>query len=184
VLRIDRDSDAPPGLVQPVLVAMPGCDQSFDLRAVEVGAHHAHAFSIAPIELATGLVEMNLLRCVRDALRDDDHAVLAIQVDAFDRAVMEADRTHVGPVDLTGIHVHDDAVGEAAIRDDRLEVGSVGIDRVNAATAQFEEKQSAGAGRVRGNIRSADSGQGHRVSFRVIAIGRETECRARLCTAG
>ena len=51
-LRIDGDSDAPFGLVAPVRVAAAGLDQRFDVRAVEIRAHHAHALAVAPIELA------------------------------------------------------------------------------------------------------------------------------------
>ena len=42
-----------------------------------------------------------------------------------------------------------DAVGEAAIGDDGLAVGAIGIHRVNAVPAQFENEQSAGAGGAR-----------------------------------
>src|SRR5262249_21595957 len=51
-LRVERDPDAPPRLIAPVLVATAGLDQGFDLRAVEVRAHYAHALAVAPIELA------------------------------------------------------------------------------------------------------------------------------------
>src|SRR5207237_4908195 len=74
-LRIDGDSDAPPGLIALVLVAAAGLDQRFDLRAVEVRAHHAHALAVAPIELARVLLEMDLFRRVRDALWNDDPAI-------------------------------------------------------------------------------------------------------------
>src|SRR5207237_9080664 len=65
-LRVDGDSDAPPGRIATFLVAAAGLDQGFDLRPVEVRAHHAHALAVAPIELAAVLIEVDLLRRVRN----------------------------------------------------------------------------------------------------------------------
>ena len=132
-LRIDGNSDAPPGLIAPVLVAAAGLDQRFDLRAVEVRAHHAHALAVAPIELAVFLIEMDLFRRVGDALRNDDPAIPAVEVGALDRAVVEVGDTHVGPIDMTRLRIHDDAVGQMAISDDSLFVGPVRIHHVDAA---------------------------------------------------
>ena len=92
---------------------------------------------------------MDLLRRVGDALRDDDLAVPAVEVGALDRAVVEVGDAHVGPIDMTRLRIHDDAVGKVAIGDDGLAVGAVGIHRVNAVAAQFENEQSASAGRAR-----------------------------------
>ena len=142
-LRIDGDADAPPGLIAPILVAAAGLDQRFDLRAVEVRAHHPHALAVAPIEFAAVLIEVDLLRRVRDALRDDDHAVPAVEIGALDRTVVEVGNAHVGPVDVTGLRIHDDAVGKTAIGDNGFAVGAVGIHRVNAVAAQFENEQAA-----------------------------------------
>ena len=103
------------GLIAPVLVATAGLDQRFDLRAVEVRAHHAHALAVAPIELSARLLEMDLLRREGDALRDDDLAIPAIEVGALDRAVVQVGDTHVGPVDMARLRIHDDAVGKAAM---------------------------------------------------------------------
>src|SRR6185295_17166918 len=88
-LRINGDSDAPPGLIAPILVAAAGLDQRFDLRAVEVRAHHPHALAVAPIELAAVLLEVDLFWRVRDALRDDDPALPAVEIGALDRTVVE-----------------------------------------------------------------------------------------------
>src|SRR5262249_11365658 len=57
-LPIDGDPNAPPGLIATVLVAAPGLDERFDLRAIEVRAHHAHTFAVAPIELSAVLIEV------------------------------------------------------------------------------------------------------------------------------
>jgi hypothetical protein len=80
---------------------------------------------------------------MRDALRDDDSAIPSVDVGALDRAVVEAGDTHIGPIDISGVRIHDYAVGEVAIGNDGLAVGSVGTHRVNAIPAQFEKKQSA-----------------------------------------
>src|SRR5262249_47666954 len=58
---VDGDPDAPSHLIAHVVVAAAGLDQRFDVRTVEVRAHHAHALAVAPIELAAVLVEMDLL---------------------------------------------------------------------------------------------------------------------------
>ena len=140
--RIERDSDAPAGFIASVVVAAASLDQCFDVRAVEVRAHHPHALAIAPIELAVFLIEVNLFRRVGDALRNDDPAVAAVEVGALDRAVVEVGDTHVGPIDMTCLRIHDDAVGKAAIGDDGLFVGPVRIHRVDAASVYFENEQT------------------------------------------
>src|SRR5258708_39438834 len=52
---------------------------------------------------------------------------------------------------MTGLRIHDDAVGEMAIGNDGLAVRAVEIHRVNAVAAQFENEQAPdrglGAGR-------------------------------------
>src|SRR5262245_6468625 len=145
-LWIDGDPDEPLGLIARVLVAAAGLDQRFDFRAVEVAAHYAHALAVAPIELAVLLIEVELFRRVGDTLRDDDLAIAAVEVGSLDRAVIERGDTHVGPIDVTGLHIHGDAVGVATIGDDGLAIGAVGIHRVNAVAAEFKDEQSAGAG--------------------------------------
>jgi hypothetical protein len=42
---------------------------------------------------------------------------------------------------MTGLRIHDDAVGEMAIGNDGLAVGAVEIHRVNAVAAQFENER-------------------------------------------
>src|SRR6202000_2325385 len=83
LLRIDCDSDAPARLVSPITAAA-GLDQRLDLRAIEIGAHHAHAFAVAPIELAALPIEMELLGRMRAAGWDDGLAVAAIEIGALD----------------------------------------------------------------------------------------------------
>src|SRR5262249_39009776 len=137
-LGIDSDSDAPPGLIASVRVAAAGLDQRFDVRAIEVRAHHTHALPVAPIELALVLLEMDLLRREGDALRDDDPAIPAVEVGAFDRTIVEVGNTHIGPIDVTCFNVDDDPIAVSAIGDDRLFVGAIRIHRMNVAGVQFE----------------------------------------------
>ena len=104
------------------------------MRAVEIRAHHPHALAVAPIELAVFLIEVHLLRRVRNALRDDDPAIPAIDIGALDRAVVEVGDAHVGPINMARFHIHDDAVGPMAIADDGRSVGPVRFHRVDAAS--------------------------------------------------
>src|SRR4029077_18619431 len=59
-------------------VAVAGVDQSFDVRTIQVRAHHAHSFAVAPIEFAALLFEMELLRCKRLAFANDGYAILTV----------------------------------------------------------------------------------------------------------
>jgi len=52
-------------LVAAIGIAAACLDQRLDSRTVEIGAHHAHPFAIAPVELAVRLIELDLLRRVR-----------------------------------------------------------------------------------------------------------------------
>src|SRR5215470_364810 len=81
---IDGDSDAPPILILPFLVAAACLDQRFNVRSIKVGAHHAHALAITPVELPALLFEMHLLRSIGHALWNDDLAIPPIEVGAFD----------------------------------------------------------------------------------------------------
>jgi hypothetical protein len=46
--------------------------------------HYPHALAVAPIEFAAVLIEVDLFRRVRDALRDNDSAIPTIEVDPLD----------------------------------------------------------------------------------------------------
>ena len=102
--------------------ASSGLDQGFDLRAVEIRAHDPHALAIAPVELAVRLIEMELLRRERAAGCNDEPAVLAVEVGALDRAIVRAGNAHIGPVDVTGCDIDDDAVGMRAVGRDDLAI--------------------------------------------------------------
>src|SRR5262249_9545171 len=99
-------------------------------------------------------------------LRDDDLSILAVEVGALDRAVIDGGIAHVGPIDVTRRHIHSDAVGKAAIGDDGLAVGTIGIHRVYAVPAQFENEQSSRARRAGRSLRSGLLEYAHGQSFR------------------
>ncbi len=140
--RIDRQPNAPSRRVPLIGFAAPGLDESLQLRAVEIAAHHTHTLAVAPIELAALLIEDDLLRRVGDALCDDYLAVLAVDVGALDRAVVQARDAHIGPVDMASLNIDDDAVGQMAIRHDGLAAGTVRIHGVNATGVQFKNKEA------------------------------------------
>src|SRR5262249_9042391 len=60
MLGIERDANAPAGLVAAVGIAMACLNERLNMRAVETRAHDAHAFAIRPIELPVPLIEMQL----------------------------------------------------------------------------------------------------------------------------
>jgi hypothetical protein len=64
----------------------------------------------------------------------------------LDRTVVEVRDAHVGPIHMTGLRIHDDAVEEMAIGNDGLQVGVVEIHRVNAVAAQFGNEQAPDRG--------------------------------------
>jgi hypothetical protein len=76
------------------------------------------------------------------SLRDDYLAVLAVDVGALDGPVIQAWDAHVGPVDMAGLDIDDDAVWQMAIRNDGLAVGAVRVHGVNAAGVQLENKEA------------------------------------------
>lgn len=71
-------------------------------------------------------------------MRNDDLAVLSVDVGTLDRAVVRARNAHVGPVDVTSLGIDHDAIGKSAIGHDRLFVGAVRVHRVDAASVQLE----------------------------------------------
>src|SRR5258705_11364833 len=74
--------------------------------------------------------------------RNNDLAVLAVDVGALDGPVIQAWDAHVGPVDMASLSIDDDAVGQMAIRHDGFTVGTVRIHGVNAAGVQLKDKET------------------------------------------
>jgi hypothetical protein len=94
-------------------------------------------------------VELKLLRRVDGAFGNDGRAVAPVEVDAFDRAVVAAERAHVGPVEVPGVGVDRDAVRQVAARGDDLLVGTVGADREHTALGKVEDEETTGYGHAR-----------------------------------
>src|SRR5713101_6446598 len=126
---INGDSNAPFCLIgaRP-RVAFAGVDQSFDVRTIQVRAHHAHSFAVAPIKFAARLFEMELLRRECLAFSNDGYAILAIEIDALDRTIVLARNAHVGPVNVSGFKIDDDAIRDSSSGDNDFSIGSIGID--------------------------------------------------------
>ena len=65
---VHRNADAPfPGIRARPGIALTRVDEGLDVRPIEVGSHHAHAFPIAPVELAGFLFDLELLGSERAA---------------------------------------------------------------------------------------------------------------------
>src|SRR5207248_1928768 len=124
-------------------IAAGGLDECLDMRAVEIGAHYAHALAVGPVELAVLPVELELLRGEGSADRDDGGQVAAVQIHAFDRAVVLLDLAHVGPEDAARLRIDHDTVhaGFMVVEQD-LPIGAVGIGGYHAAVPGIEEKDS------------------------------------------
>ena len=139
---VDGDSDAPFGLVAAVVVTLPGLHQGLHVGSVEVAAHHPHAFAVAPVQLAADGIEMKLLGGVGASAGNDRGAVASVEVDTFDRAVVDRRHAHVGPVDVAGLDIDRDTIGDGASGDDDGLVGAVGVDGEQpSAAAGFEHEQ-------------------------------------------
>jgi hypothetical protein len=89
---------------------------------------------------------MDLLGRKSGALWNDDLSILAVDIGALDRAIVQVGNTHIGPINVTRIGIDDDAITEAAIGDNGLFVGAVGVHRVNDTGVQFENEQAADRG--------------------------------------
>src|SRR5262249_24757814 len=125
-------------------VAPLGSTKVFDIRTIQVAAHHAHSLAVAPIKFSGRLFEAELLRSECIAAGDDGSAILTMEIGALDRTIVLAGNAHVGPVDVTRLEIDDDAVRDSAAVDDDFAVRAVGIYGNNpAADDCIEEKQTA-----------------------------------------
>jgi hypothetical protein len=78
------------------------------------------------------------------ALRDNDPTIAAIQIGPLDRAIIEVGDTHIGPIEITSLGIHNDAVGQMTIGNDGILVRSIGIHHMNAARVYFENEEPTG----------------------------------------
>src|SRR5205823_6140891 len=131
-VRINSDPDAPFGQVGAwPRVAFAGIDQGFDIRAIKVRAHHAHSFAVAPVKFAALLFEMELLRRECLAFANNCDAILPVEIDALDRTIVLAWNAHVGPVNVSGLNIDDDAIRDSSSADNDFSVRPVGVSRMN-----------------------------------------------------
>src|SRR5204862_1792604 len=112
---------------------------SFNVRTIQVRAHHAHSFAVAPIEPAARSIEMKLLRRKRLAFSNDGYTILAIEIGALDRTIVLARNAHVGPVNVSGFNIDDEAIRDSSSADNDFSVRSIGVSRMNPAAACFEK---------------------------------------------
>src|SRR6266851_6642629 len=115
--RIDGNPDTPVRWIVAIAFAFARLNECLDLRAIEVGTHHAHALAVRPIELATLLLEMELLWRERAAFGNDESTIAAVEIRAFDRPIILVRNAHVGPVDVARCRVDCEAIGKPASRD-------------------------------------------------------------------
>ena len=142
---VDGDSDAPVRLVVAVVFTLPGLHQGLDVGAIEVAPHDPHTFAIAPVQLAIDGVEMKLLGGVGASAGNDRGAVASVEVHTFDRAVVGRRHPHIGPVDVAGLHIDCDTIGDGASGDEVGLVGAVGVDGEQPSVAAgFEHEQLSG----------------------------------------
>ena len=107
--------------------------------SVELRAHDAHSFAIAPVKFAALLFEMQLLRRECSAFGNNCYAIPTVEIDALDRAIVLAGNAHVGPVNVTGFNIDNDAIRDSASDDNDFSIRPVGVGRMNPAGACFKK---------------------------------------------
>src|SRR5260370_551837 len=123
-------------------VACAGVGQSFDVRTIQVRAHHAHSFAVAPVEFPARLFEMELLRRECLAFANYGYAILTIEISALNRTIVPIRNAHVCPVNVSGFKIDDDAIWDSSSADNDFSVRSIGVSRMNPATACFKAEQA------------------------------------------
>ncbi len=140
-VRINRDTDTPFGQIGPgPRVAFACVDQGFDIRTIQVCAHDAHSFAIAPVKFAALLLEMELLRRECFAFPDNSDAILTVEINALDRTIVLGRNAHVGPVNVTCLNIDNHAIWHAASTENDFPIRPVRLYRMNPAAAGFEKK--------------------------------------------
>ena len=131
--------------VAPLVVSVACLDEGFDMRAVQVRTHDAHALAIGPVQLSMNRIEFELLRRERAARRYNRRQMATVEIDPFDHPVVGRGATHDRPVDVPGLRVDGDPVwNSGAARDQHLDVGPVGGGADDAAAADIEEIEASG----------------------------------------
>ena len=83
---------------------------------------------------------MELLRRECLAFTNYGYTILTVEIGALDRTIVLARNAHVGPVNVAGLNIDNDAVRHSASGDDYFSVRAVGVSRMNSAAACFEEE--------------------------------------------
>src|SRR6266404_5319448 len=76
------------------------------------------------------------------AFANDGYAVLTVQIGALDRTVVSVRHAHVGPVNVSGFKIDDDAIRDSSTADNDFSIRPIGVSRMNPAAACFEEEQA------------------------------------------
>src|SRR3984957_11816876 len=143
-LDIEGDAYAPlPQIRSRSGIALARIDEGLEVRTIKVDAHHAHAFTVAPIELAVFLIELDLLRSERAAFGNNHLTIVSVKVGPLDGAIVEIKNSHIGPVDMVGCSIDRYPVRVAAIGYDDLPVAPLRGHRVDATATQLKHEQSA-----------------------------------------
>jgi hypothetical protein len=140
--EVHGDPDAVSALVLGIVGTDPGAHQHLNVTTVSAGAHHPHAFAIAPVYPTVG--ERDLLGRDDTPVPDDQSAVRAIQVATFNRSVRSAPvGPHIAPIDTSGDAIDLNAVRRSTqIVDQDAKVGPIQGDRVQARRAGLEHEQA------------------------------------------
>jgi hypothetical protein len=67
------------------------------------------------------------------------NTILTVEIDALDRTIVLARNAHVGPVNVSGFNIDDDAVRDSSSADNDFWVRPVGVSRMNTAAACFKK---------------------------------------------
>src|SRR5205807_5867154 len=85
---------------------------------------------------------MELLRCKRLAFANDGYAILTVEIDALDRTVVLVRHAHIGPVNVSGFKIDDDAIRDSGSANNDFSIRPIGVSRMNPAAACFKEEQA------------------------------------------
>jgi hypothetical protein len=64
---------------------------------------------------------------------------LTVEIGALERTIVLARNAHVGPVNVSGFNIDDDAIRDASSAENDFSVRPVGVSRMNPAAACFKE---------------------------------------------
>src|SRR5207245_10402907 len=96
-----------------------------------------------PIKFAALFVQMEFVLCECLAFADDGYAILAVEIGALDRTIVHARNAHVGPVNVSGFNIDDDAIRDSSSAENDISVRPVGVSRMNPDAARFAKDEVA-----------------------------------------